>query len=454
MITDLNSVASAVSKLAVNMGKNTEKFAKLGVTAKAPAAALGQLADILKGIEDPQKRAAVAAEALGNGWRELMPLLSEGSQGILNLTNEGIRLSGVTEESSKRAAEFGNNLERLKTGVYGLANSIINPLLPALNNLISRFTEAANAKNLLGWALTSGKEEENATQRYEELSQKLEKLRKLRDELSKPTFTNKLNNIVFGDVADLNIQISLLEKKQQHLKSIIDLQQKANRPDAAITEKTDTNAVDSFLPNSKSKGNTATAKAISDGQRLIDQLQSRLTVAQKLTEVERVSTELASDRYAKATPAEREIALSLAEQIDLRNTINKQLDEELASAREITRQYEEQEARLNQLASATAIGRDAQRAQDEALAESALQTGKITTEVYGQIIAKLREVKNEGGETFSELQSAIEGWGQRAADAFVDFCFTGKASFRDFATSILGVVVNSYLTKWQCSEFE
>lgn len=430
--SNLDTVASAVNKLAVNMGKDVEKFAKLGVTAKDPIDALGQLADILNGIDDPQKRAAVAADALGKSWQELAPLLSEGSRGIRALTDEGVQLSGVTDENNKRAAEFGDNLEKLKTGSIGLANSILNPLLPALNDLIGKFTEAAKAKNVFGWAITSGNDEDNAVQKYEEISEKLAKLREMRDALSKPTFANKLNDIVFGDVRDLNTQIAFLEKKQDYLKNIIDLQKKAETTPDTPTPKTNPAAVNSFLNSGKD-----TTKAITDGQRLIEQLQARLITAQKLTEVERLEAELAANKYAKATPAERDIALSLASQIDYRNTIAKQLDDELASVREINKQYEEQEARLNQLIEATPMGQNIKRMQDEALAESALMSGKINQSTYDQIIAKLHEVKDEGKDTFAELQSAIEGWGRASADAFVEFAFTGKASFSDLTTSIL-----------------
>ena len=431
--SNLDTVASAVNKLAVNMGKDAEKFAKLGVTAKDPIDALGQLADILNGIDDPQKRAAVAADALGKSWQELAPLLSEGSRGIRALTDEGVQLSGVTDENNKRAAEFGDNLEKLKTGSIGLANSILNPLLPALNDLIGKFTEAAKAKNIFGWAITSGNDENNAVQKYEEISEKLAKLREMRDALSKPTFANKLNDIVFGDVRDLNTQITFLEKKQDYLKNIIDLQKKAETTPDTPTTKTNPAAVNSFL----NSGKDTTTKAITDGQRLIEQLQSRLMTAQKLTEVERLEAELAANKYAKATPAEREIALSLASQIDFRNTIAKQLDDELASVREINKQYEEQESRLNQLLEATPMGQNIKQMQDEALAESALMSGKIDQSTYDQIIAKLHEVKDEGKDAFGELQSAIEGWGRASADAFVEFAFTGKMSFGDLTTSIL-----------------
>lgn len=430
--SNLDSVASAVNKLSVNMGKNAEKFAKLGVTSKDPVDALGQLADILNGIEDPQKRAAVAAEALSKGWQELAPLLSEGSRGIRALVDEGTNLSGVTEENNKRAAEFGDNLEKLKTGSYGLANSIINPLLPALNDLITRFNEAAKAKNVFGWAISSGNEEDNAAERLGEITAQLYRMRKMRDELSQPTAANKLNDLIFGDVRDLNAQISLLEKKQAHLQTIARLQAKGIS-DTPPGPATSSGAVDGFLAGST----PSAAKAISEGQRLVDQMRQRLMTAQDLSAVERLQIELSEKKYSKITDGERAAALALAAQIDHRADINRQLDEEINAVRELSKVYEQQEARLKQMIGNTDSGKNLQRMQDEALAEGALMSGKIDTATYDQIIAKLREVKDEGKDAFAELQQAIEGWGKASADAFVEFAFTGKASFSDMATSIL-----------------
>lgn len=429
--SNLDTVASAVNKLAVNMGKDAEKFAKLGVTAKDPIEAFAQLADILRGIEDPQKRAAVAAEALGKGWQEMAPLLSEGSAGIRALVNEGTQLSGVTEANNKQTADFGDNLEKLRTASYGLANTLMNPLIPTLNDLIDKFNEAAKARNLFGWSITSGKEEDNAAERLGEITAQLYRMRKMRDELSEPTFANKLNDLVFGDVHDLNTQIAALEKKADYLQGIVQRKAKGTPetpPAVAPTAK----AVNDFLDD---KGSTK--KAITDGQRLVEQLQNRLFAAQKLTEAERLEAEIAAGRYKDATPSERAIALSLAQQIDRRTEIARQLDDEIESARELGRVYEQQESRLRTLVAGTDIGQNVQRMQDEALAESALLAGKIDTSTYDQIIAKLHEVKDEGKDAFAELQQAIEGWGRNAADAFVEFAFTGKASFSDMVKSML-----------------
>ena len=63
--SDLDSVAKSINKLQVNIANAPEKYRALGITATDGYQALLQLADIFVAIEEPEQRAAVAAEALG-----------------------------------------------------------------------------------------------------------------------------------------------------------------------------------------------------------------------------------------------------------------------------------------------------------------------------------------------------------------------------------------------------
>lgn len=75
------------------------------------------------------------------------------------------------------------------------------------------------------------------------------------------------------------------------------------------------------------------------------------------------------------------------------------------------------------------------------LASELYQKGLITIEQYTKytdvLAESMKETKDKGKESFSELQQAIEGWGRDSADAIVDFCLTGKNSFKDMVDSIV-----------------
>jgi hypothetical protein len=128
----LEGTSDALVKLEVEMGKNAEKFAMLGVTARDPVEALRQLADVTNAIQDPQQRAAVLAEALKKSWKSVAPLLAEGGANMAKTAEEGRILSGVTEELVRQSDAFNDKLVQLG-GNGGALNRILAELLPVLN---------------------------------------------------------------------------------------------------------------------------------------------------------------------------------------------------------------------------------------------------------------------------------------------------------------------------------
>lgn len=134
--SDLDSLAESIDKLSVNMGKDAEKFARLGVTAKDPLEAYKQFADVFVSLEDTQLRNAVAAEALGKKWEGAAPALSEGSQRIGEMIERGKRLSGITQENAERADQFNDQLAELNTLMGAAKLRMVGDMLPAMNEVI------------------------------------------------------------------------------------------------------------------------------------------------------------------------------------------------------------------------------------------------------------------------------------------------------------------------------
>ena len=130
--SDLESVAASINKLSVNMGKDAEKFAALGISAKDPIEAFKQLADVFNAIQDPQERAAFAAEALGKAWQGAAPLLAEGSKSIGEMVAKGTELSKVTAESAAKADELNDKIVDLQTITGSWTTRLTNALVPSL----------------------------------------------------------------------------------------------------------------------------------------------------------------------------------------------------------------------------------------------------------------------------------------------------------------------------------
>ena len=141
--TSLEGVASSITKLSQNIGKDGAKFRELGITATEPLEAFKQLADVFKGIQDPQQRAAFGAEALGKSWQDAAVLLEAGSAGIDEMIGKGKSLSGITEQIAADAGAFNDKLDELGFAAQGAGTRIAAGLLPTLNQIVESMSSSA-----------------------------------------------------------------------------------------------------------------------------------------------------------------------------------------------------------------------------------------------------------------------------------------------------------------------
>lgn len=131
--TSIESFVSASNKLSINISKNAEDFAKLGITASDPVDAFMQLADVFSSIEDPQQRAAFGAAALGKSYAEMAPLLMMGADGIQELIDKGREYNPVTAEQARLAGELNDKIGELQSRFQGFSLVIAGPVVDSLN---------------------------------------------------------------------------------------------------------------------------------------------------------------------------------------------------------------------------------------------------------------------------------------------------------------------------------
>jgi uncharacterized membrane protein YgcG len=134
--TTAEAFANTANKLSINISKNREEFAKLGITARDPLEAMIQFADVFASIEDPQERAVLGTQALGKAYAELAPLLLQGGAAIREQIADGQRWSGVTNEMARQAADFNDSLDAMTFRLQALKIRAVGPLLGDLNTLI------------------------------------------------------------------------------------------------------------------------------------------------------------------------------------------------------------------------------------------------------------------------------------------------------------------------------
>lgn len=123
------------------IGLNTRALINAG-----PDAAFKSIADGIKSIEDPYKRAAVAQDIFGKGGQKLLPLLLDGASGIEAAQREAERL-GLTfsQLDFQRVQDANDELTRTKAAFRGLALEAAITLAPALTTISNGLTKLLQA---------------------------------------------------------------------------------------------------------------------------------------------------------------------------------------------------------------------------------------------------------------------------------------------------------------------
>ncbi len=224
---DLDGIAASINKLSVNMGKDAEQFAKLGVTAKDPLEAFKQLADVFSTLKDPQLRAALGAEALGKSWASAAPLLSEGRDRIQEMVDKGTKLAGVTKEMAEKSDIFNDKLAEMQVASDAAKFKLAEEMLPTLTKLTTAFVGAYEEGGKLHalWialgglgALAFTDEFSSAKTKLNQVNEDLKKINKSQDDIKN---AGSVVKFLYGS-DELDSEASRLSKLKTDLQAEID----------------------------------------------------------------------------------------------------------------------------------------------------------------------------------------------------------------------------------------
>jgi len=428
--TDLEGVASAVNKLSINIAKAPEKFAEIGINAKDPLEALKQLADVFAAIEDPQQRAAVAAEAVGKSWASLAPLLSDGGDALGEVIGKFQEASGVTEESARAAADLNDRLDLLKSSITAIGTAAATSLIPILDAIAPALTDSAKA----------------ATKASAGFSPLAETMRALIVVGGNVAFVLRgVGTEIGGMAAQIaalgrldfqafsNIGAAMREDADKSRKSFDAWERSIMTAGQTFNDYSNEGrgrgvtpdkpagptaaAIKKFIgPDGAGKsGGGKTAKAVDDGARLVAQLQDQARAVQNLTAVERLESQIADGKYKKVSAANLEQARGLAATIDAM----KRSREEAKSAQDAFMATRSEAAALFVAVRTPAEELEARIARLNELLES----GAISMETFGR-------AAQEAGKAFQLIKPALTEIDQFAVeaarniqDAFAEFLF-------------------------------
>lgn len=108
------------------LSTSVDAFTDLGVSLddvkdKTPEAQLNILMEALAGVNGASRRAALAQDIFGRAGTKMLPMLSDGVEGLRAMKGEADKLGIlVTADQAKAAADFTDEVQRLKSAIFGL----------------------------------------------------------------------------------------------------------------------------------------------------------------------------------------------------------------------------------------------------------------------------------------------------------------------------------------------
>lgn len=487
---DLDGIAASINKLSINMGKDAERFAKLGVSAKDPLEAFKQLADVFVAIQDPQTRAAVMAEALGKSWASAAPLMAEGSKRIGEMVEKGAALSGMTQEMAEQSDIFNDHMEELKAAAGSVATVFLNPLLPRINDIAKAMAGAAAESGMLKAGLVGlgglivGAFSDQLLSRPEKIGKDLSRLRDMLDaELSAPKWlmwSDAQKEKHQQQIAAINEAMIALQRELEVIQSVeaaekakagtqTDAQKKAAAAAAAAaaafldTKKAAKDASDGLMKTIRERialeqAELDAGEKLTESQKLRVDLMARLAeILDKITPQQQAAIRAAIDQVAalKAENEERErLAKLLYEADERRVKAIDGLDKEALAIIDETQKMREQAAELTlsrEALEAIRIARlnDAIASQERRLA--LVDETSAEAEGIRKVIAALEDQKVARGEliTAQNLKTQMDEW-KRFTDeidrALTDALMRGFENGKDGGKAFVDSLKNTLKT--------
>ena len=419
---------------------------------------LQDVADVLSTVQDRTTRTALAVELFGRSGAELIPLM----ENMRDAKTEAERLGIVVgDDFQKSAAEFNDNIDRMGFLAKAFATDLANTVIPTLNRFM---TELTAGKEIFGgwWEATK---QIGTTNPFNTVAENAEKYRLKAAGLSKQIeeLANGQNKWFGKDtvegkarIAELNAELSTTQKLVEYFQRMNGQTSTAGAGRGSVNPPMVSGGGESLLEKLRKANEKASgagkpgAAKESEFDKLLRQYQDQSLRVENLTEAEKLLREVQLGRYKDLTAEQVKTLEGIARELDYKKAMadgEKVMDEHRrkASTQRVNDEKRAQDEQDRAIEKWEELADPAKRYREEIeKVREAFSQGLINSDVAGKAVDSLNDqiealnkVKDKGKDTFEELKDAVEGWGRQATDAFVDFAFTGKASFGDMASSIL-----------------
>ena len=141
-------LASSIFDAQNGVKASADAFEALGLNimelqALSPEEQFTATADALGAVADATTKSALAADIFGKAGTELIPLFSEGAEGMAALRQQAIDLGNTfSGDAAAQAAKFNDTVNELKQTIGGFGKDIAEKIVPILTNLLDWFIDA------------------------------------------------------------------------------------------------------------------------------------------------------------------------------------------------------------------------------------------------------------------------------------------------------------------------
>lgn len=414
------------------------------------------IGDAFRGIEDPTLKAALAVEIFGKQGPSLVPMIEK----LDEARKEAHELGAVVgPEFAAQAAEFNDNMDRLTFMAKGFAGAILSDVLPALSDMFTEFRTGIKVFGSFGsamWNIGTTNPFKTPLEHAKDYAAEVTNLEASIKKLDATgTAYDRMNaNRLRGQLEDAR-------KMAQYFKEISGYQEAgAGRgfvnPEPPKPAQLDAKRILADLAKANEATKTKTEAEKEAARQEAERKQILAGLNDEVLKMVQGEQELTVAKLRRLGATEQEIAQAQA--LMIQRTQLTAADRELEEATKRQTQLEQEALRgKEKLAEAgKRVFEDTRTPAEQLNSEltrlnDLLAQGAIDWDTYSRAVFKAQEdfdeVGKKGQDTMADLKQAVEGWGRQATDTFVDFAFTGKASFKDMVNGILQDIARMMIQK-------
>jgi hypothetical protein len=149
---EADTVQKAIDRMNKSIATGSDEFKELGAEIAYTSAGAVDVnktflntIDALNRIQDPTKRAELAAKTLGKGWQDMSELIAQGSASLTDSLAAVSDAKVIDEEEVRRAREFRAALDELADQGQDLGLALGEALIPILTDLLGVLGSVINA---------------------------------------------------------------------------------------------------------------------------------------------------------------------------------------------------------------------------------------------------------------------------------------------------------------------